>query len=298
MKNLFLFGAGASYGSIDVNPYPPPLGIDLFLRLKGFESRLWSRFPPEIENLFNSNFERGMEEIWNKYSTYTADLMQSLGKYFSRFSIGEENLYYKFINSLKEDDNIQDCLFSTLIYDCLIEGGLLKNGYKLNYFPEYSQNDNVIPILKLHGSCNFIIAQLQASNIRFSKGIVFEGGVKSIHPSHVNSYFSGNSSLPPVMSIYAKSKPLQVSPEVIKHIQQEWQQNIQKTKKIIVIGVSPNIEDHHIWDFITKTQAKLFYVGNEENFNHYTQNYRKTKENEFIKRTFEDSYTDLINIIK
>ncbi|KKM89656.1 hypothetical protein LCGC14_1246540 [marine sediment metagenome] len=33
MKNLILFGARASYGSIDVKSYSPPIGNDLFLKL-------------------------------------------------------------------------------------------------------------------------------------------------------------------------------------------------------------------------------------------------------------------------
>ena len=234
-----------SYGSIDVNPYSPPLGNDLFLKLNEFEPHLWSRFPPEIERLFNLNFERGMDEIWCKYSTYTADLMQSLGRYFSGFTVGRENLFYKLINSLKEVNKIKECLFSTINYDCLIEDASIKNGYKIDYNIEFNQNSQVLSILKLHGSCNFIIDKLDASNIRVTRGIAFEGGIKIIHPSHVYSHFSGSTSLPPIMSIYAKNKPLQVSPNIIKQIQNVWQEHSQIVERIIVIGINPNIEDRH-----------------------------------------------------
>ncbi len=297
MKNLFLFGAGASYGSNDVNPYSPPLGNDLFHKLNEFEPHHWGRFPSEIVDLFNLNFERGMGEIWDKYSTHTADLMQSLGRYFSNFTVGSENLYYRLISSLKKTGKDKECLFSTINYDCLIEDASIKNGYKIDYNPKFNQNSQAISILKLHGSCNFITAQLNASNIRFSKGIVFEGGIKPIPFPSVRSYFSGNTSLPPVMSIYARNKPLQVSPNTIKQIQNVWQDYIQTVEQIFVIGLNPNIEDSHIWDFLTKTQAKIFYIGNEVDFDQYTQNHRDSKENLFINTTFETSFMDLLKIL-
>lgn len=126
---------------------------------------------------------------------------------------------------------------------------------------------------------------------------MFEGGAKVIHSSQVNTHFLGCTSLPPVISIYARSKPLQVATHLIEKIQKVWQEKSQGAKKIFVIGANPNVKDHHIWDYITKSQAILYYVGNETAFENYTQKYRSSKNNIFINNTFIDSFNNLLGLI-
>lgn len=58
IKNVILFGAGASYGSD--NSGIPPLGNNLFSELARFNPHGWGALPSEFRKVFNNDFEQGM----------------------------------------------------------------------------------------------------------------------------------------------------------------------------------------------------------------------------------------------
>src|SRR2546426_9755459 len=57
---VFLLGAGAIFGAIDVSPYPPPLGPNLYDRLAKEFPNTWGRFAYRAEE-FRRGFEMAME---------------------------------------------------------------------------------------------------------------------------------------------------------------------------------------------------------------------------------------------
>jgi hypothetical protein len=61
MKNIILFGAGASYGSD--NSGIPPLGNNLFSELARFNPPGWGSLSIEYKNTFNDDFEQGMLKV-------------------------------------------------------------------------------------------------------------------------------------------------------------------------------------------------------------------------------------------
>ena len=211
MKNIFLLGAGASTGCKGTN-FKVPIGRELFPLLKRQFSNTWSKLPTDLETIFSDNFEAGMQVIWDKYSTNIPVLMKDLAVLFSSAAITnhEENLYCKIFQKTKKKDLTENSIFSTINYDCLLEIAAHLTGLKINYFGKL--NKDAVAIWKLHGSCNFISKGISAtSDIRFTRGVVFDAGINVIQPNQVREYCHGNNALYPAMSIYMKDKPLQIA---------------------------------------------------------------------------------------
>jgi len=267
MKNIFLFGAGASTGCGGTN-FKVPVGKNLFSLLKNQFLNTWGNLPQDLDIIFSNNFEAGMQVIWERYSTNVPLLMKDLAVLLSSATINnrEDNLYFKVFVKTKEQNLIQDTVFSTLNYDCLLEIAAHSAGLKINYFD--APNSNSATVWKLHGSCNFIAKGIKATNgVSYTRGVVFDTAIKAIQPAQVRDYCYGDNALYPVMSIYMKGKPLQIAKTVIKKLQSNWQNEIKKAKNIILVGVRPNLEDNHIWDHISSSDAKIFYCGGETDFN-------------------------------
>ena len=136
MKLAFLFGAGASYGTGGVEPETPPLGRELYDRLKGAFPETWEGMirPAEDEAFRRDDppFEQGMEMLWEANDERVQPLVTDLALYFCRFSLSSTaNAYSNLLSSL----NGKRCVagFATLNYDCLLEAALELSGSSTNY---------------------------------------------------------------------------------------------------------------------------------------------------------------------
>ena len=304
-KNIFLFGAGASHGCNGVNKLPP-LGTQLFDCLKKEFPLTWGKLPGQLNNAFNTinNFEYGMSKLWEDNTSemlpLKSNLLQDMGIYFSRFDILDPsaNLYVKLIKNVIKKEQLNKTLFSTINYECLMEIAFQKAGVGFNIF-EISEYER-IKLLKLHGSCNFALQGVYigtnayiGSNAVVGKGPAFT--IKALHPSKMSEYFVGKTSLYPVMAIYVKNKPIQLAQDIINNVVKIWQEQILAAENIFVIGVSPNMEDKHIWDFISQTEAKVFYCGGEKGFEDWESNIKR--KDSYLSETFDTAVDRILEIL-
>jgi len=297
MTKITIFtGSGASFGCGFVSPYPPPLGRDLYNELENFDPSFMSKINSIVGRDNTGNFEAKMHEIWN--AKINLVLFNSLlAVYFSQFvPNSNSNTYVRLFPLIKE--NNFDCVYSTLNYDCLAEHAAQAINWKLNY--EYQNHkEHEFNILKLHGSCNFIMSGMTGpigGMSMPSQPGVLEGPMAALWPpanmrTEIQRHPSG-----PIMAFYMKDKPTQVNSRTLKEIQSVWQKRIHETDKLIIIGINPNPEDAHIWDAIMKTAAKIGFVGSDRGF----QKLKKLK----IKKTpkhladrFENSIPEIENYI-
>lgn len=293
---VFLFGAGASFGSGQVDPCPPPLGGDLYAALKRIFPVTWGSFDSSLQSKFTNNFENGMAELIEKNSHAIAPLMQQMAIFFSRFGLtaNNSNLYKSLFKKLKSKSLIKDTIISSLNYECLCEIAASLEGITVDYFGK-SENDNA-KIWKIHGSCNFKLQGLQATRgISFTHGISFGGGIEFINPADVLKTYKGNTALYPSMCLYAKDKPLAIAPGVIKTFQEEWAEKVRTAEKLFVIGVRPIAEDKHIWQPIADSTGSLFFSGNKTEFDTWTSANRPKKVNEYLGRRWADSESNIYN---
>ena len=155
MSSVFLFGAGASFGSGNCYPEPPPLGNGekgLFRKLQergGFAASVTK----SLADLFIEDFEKGMAELHSNSERDAFALLREMSLYFIKFRPLEGNLYkelIKFIISKKHP-----AIFATTNYDLLIESSIYQLAHKPLYqlLPVWT---NTFLILKIHGSCNFL----------------------------------------------------------------------------------------------------------------------------------------------
>ncbi len=284
--NLFLFGAGASFGSGQVDPCPPPLGSDLYSALKRIYPITWGSFDSNLQSKFNTNFENGMAELIETNSHAIPPLMQQMAIFFSRFGLtnNNDNLYKNLFRNLKSKNLLKNTIISTLNYECLCEFAASLEGITVEYFGK-AENDNA-KIWKIHGSCNF---KLQGGadvtrSVSFGHRASFGGNIEFVNPVDVSTIYRSNTALYPSMCLYAKDKPLAIAPDVIKNFQNEWSEKVRIAEKIFVIGVRPIVDDKHIWQPIAASTGTLYFVGDKPEYENWISANRPNKTNEYLEK--------------
>lgn len=299
MSQLILFGAGASFGVGSVVPNPPPLGNKLFTELVRHFPHTWGAMPAEYSDLFATNFEVGMEQIWSHESMWIAQLMQDMAIYFAQFGTRnpDNSLYSRLVRHINRRRLRTTVTLSTLNYECLLDQSIWNSGVGICYsgVPEPDQ----FRLLKLHGGCNFLPYQIGASRgVRFGSGVSFEAGIRYARSAEeIKTFCRGNNVLPPAMSIFMPGKPVQISPGAIGQIQREWQMQVAKANDIAVIGVFPNSLDRHIWDPLATSAGRLHYVGGQADFEGWRQKHRPNLPTVFVGETFEASFEQIVNSV-
>jgi hypothetical protein len=138
VKIVFLFGAGASYGSVDCSPKCPPLGNCLFeeLRIKG---GIAATVDEEHRQLFK-DFEEGMARFRaTRPPAEVTAMLREMSEYFAPFTPGANNLYRRLINTLSqwqrafEERRRPRVVLATTNYDLLIECAILDSGCAVVY---------------------------------------------------------------------------------------------------------------------------------------------------------------------
>src|SRR5688572_8523817 len=150
MSTVFLFGAGASYGSEDVHPYPPPLGKDLFKALHEFGG-IARTVGPDLARLFAENFELGMSEFFRTRNPESTRFLREMAMYFARFTPGPRDLYRRLI----EIGRGKEIVLSTTNYDLLIEAAASDAGYLTSHRRPPLPPER-LSLLKIHGSIHFL----------------------------------------------------------------------------------------------------------------------------------------------
>lgn len=298
---VFLFGAGASKGAGAIIPEAPPLGNPLFFELAKSFPGSWGSLPKEVEKNFTDSalgFERGMQLIYENFGTAIPQLMREMAIYFIQFRpIPGKSLYCKLIKRLIENGLIGQTVFSTLNYDCILELSLINQHVNIDYGPiqlTNSQNMHLASVLKLHGSCNMILKDINLKGASYSIGLNFEGNIlASLDINFILDHFLNNTDLAPVMSLFMMGKPLAVAASAIRELQNSWREKILSAKNIFIIGVRPLIEDDHIWQPLSMTSAKLHYVGEQSQWEEWLHT-RKSIKQEYLGNYFNSSFNLLL----
>lgn len=282
-KHVILLGAGASFGSDGRHLYEagklPPLGKDLFEKLHT-DSRLktWSQLPEKIKELFVSKkFEDAMDYLdstdgWAQES-FQRDL--DLFRYFYSFSPQPSNLYWKLARlvSRKLKDKSWSGAIVTLDYDRLLEESLMRNSvftvvkgvtfYDDNLPP---LNDNqLLEVCYPHGACQFFLGQNWFQGLG---NIVFGPEAKALQQAGVNHILK-KQNIPiacdqkqiPMICRYQSNKRPSLKNYFIDLQQERSGEILQHADTITIVGVFCSYDtDHHIWDSLAKSAAKIHYL--------------------------------------
>jgi hypothetical protein len=292
---LFFFGAGASFGAGSTLPEQPPLGVGLYSALGDLYPSSWGSLPVDIKSAFaGGNFESGMALLYERHGSAIPQLMRELAIYFIQFRpFAKSTLYCRLIQHLKESAAIERVAFSTLNYECVLEFSLIEHGLAINYF--HDTIDDRVPVWKLHGSCNFFALGLQAgTGVTYGTGVTWNEGLQAhLDSNRVIEHCLVETVLAPVMSLYMKGKPFNVSPSVISGVQETWAASVASAAAVICIGVRPWPEDCHIWEPLASTPAVLLFVGGKSEFDAWAAAHRSNP-SEHIANRFDSGFHPLL----
>lgn len=296
MSTLFLFGAGASFGTSHVIPGSPPLSNCLYEELARDFSN-WYGLPEIIKSELSDNFEQGMGNVWMNRQTDVAQLMRDMACFFAKYNLdkSQNDLYSKLLINIKKKDILNRCIFSSLNYDMLLEQATTLLGHPFSYDPKASRDPETVSILKLHGSCNFR-SEMNATGITFS-GVSFDSGVKILTSTKEVLEYCVSTSLYPGMSIFTEGKPTQIAPSVVSEIRRTWQNHVMEAEKALIIGVHPNGDDKHIWDSLEKAPGKIYYIGGEKPFKAWASKRRSSGSFQYLGSEFKAAFDDLIKVL-
>ena len=259
MVALVLLGAGASYGSNDVSPHPPPVGRELFNELDKLGG-VAASLPEDIKNIFkDKGFEAGMSAYAERTGEVTRFQLE-LGRYLSQFKAGPHNTYVNMLNLL----GASRVVYSSLNYDLLLEDACNFAGIDGVSYSQEMPSSRYIKLFKPHGSCNFW-PNLGAGQIRGSLfvncSVDVQATVQVLDPVAARERFGNEDSISPAISMYAEGKAVKVCPDFVNLQQQMWVDVANKAKKIFVIGVKIHREDEHIWGTLINTKSNVYYVA-------------------------------------
>jgi len=268
----FLMGAGASFASADTTPFRVPLGKDLFDSLeRTIGGYYFQNMEEKIKIVFRDDFEKGMEILFQ--NNVDATWMQiALSKYFLQFVAGEQNVYLRLLDMLINRDVVYS--FSTTNYELLIEQCLNQKELVPYYGIGIRQNSyNLISLLKIHGSPNFI-PDANVDNF-LMQGCVFPAKktiasypVKAVMPQEALDFAYKNNGLAASMAMYAMGKDVLHAPSVVELQQELWRLKLKhQCKFIVIIGLRIIERDEHIWSFLAiQVNIPILYVGDEVEF--------------------------------
>lgn len=288
---MFLFGAGASHGSIDCYPSCPPLGCQLFDELRK-AGGIAASINGKLADMFRQDFEEGMDEFFKQSARDIDTFLRDMAKYFAQFVPGPRNVYSRLISALREDG--REAVFSTISYDLLIEIAANQIGLLLTY-AEGPLLPNNLRIFKIHGSCNFLpkVESWQLTGVKFmassQTGCLVESEVRIASPREVIEFCENRDSLAPAMAIYAPSKWTPFCANFVSQQRDWWQAEVERAELIFVIGAGVHERDSHIWEPLARSDGCLVYVDpNPEGFYRWARDHNRRRV-DVIAKTFADA---------
>ncbi len=270
MKQLFLFGAGASSGSGPCHPEAPPVGAKLVRPLLPF-LRVRTLINTDLLRLFESNFELGMHEFWIRHPGEMQHFIRDMAFYFSRFSPEPGNHYIELIRSIKSKHH--NVLLSTLNYEMLIEAAITICESTVAYEGHGNRSNGGFTLLKLHGSCNFLpdlgdgkvsgfSLIVQPPDPSFRSMALAARSRPEGNMNKVRKFLQEEDVLAPEMAVYHKDKTILFGDyRNGERWQAEWRAFLAEADQLFVIGTSLVEHDTHIWDAVKGFRGTVCWVS-------------------------------------
>lgn len=295
MTTVLFFGSGASRGSLDCTPEAPPVGPALFTELRK-RGGVFATISEDMAAAFNRRFEEGMARFIEERPMDRPAFLREMALYFLQFRPGPRNLYREVIRRAKASR--RRTVYSTINYDILIELSAESLGFGWSIVVP-REHPMAIPVLKLHGSCNFM-PDLKGLILRGTKvgssTSVYEGDIVAMLPQNAEQFLRTEDVMGPVLAMYEERKRVVYAPAKIQEIQAIWKRELAEARRIYVIGVAVNLSDTHIWGPLAQTQASVGYVGLESDVAVFEDWAAKNREgpSEIVSLGFENAVSSLL----
>jgi hypothetical protein len=308
LNTLFLFGAGASYGSVDCYPYLPPLGKCLYAELctRGGWASVVEREMPEIAQQFKNDFEVGMDLLFSSHQNLVCSFLRQMALYFTEFEPGLNNSYTTLIESLIKAN--VTTTFATTNYELLIEMAASKLKIATRY-DNFTRDSRVMNLLKLHGSINFLpdlgnnFFQNISVQVANTKGEILSAPIKIINSrpeikAFIQHEERENTPFLPAIAMFAPSKWTPICGDFIRKQQEYWRIEVTRSSPIFIIGCGVHDRDTHIWEPLAKSLGLLTYIDpNPKDFENWVKNNSRSN-TKVIPSYFSTAIPQIIQTIK
>lgn len=257
MPTVFLFGAGASYGSDNLDR--PPLGADLFCALAAFNPPGWGTITGDLAAAFQRDFEAAFATV--QPHVY-GPLLRVMGGYFLQFTPRPTNLYLQLAQRIRTAGAWSTALCS-LNYERLLELSLSTTGIRPAVGGPSNQASQVELCLP-HGCCHLFCDSVRAVSgmVSFAGAQVQTNGPITVvsDPAQHRARIEQDA-MPPVMSYFEPSKRTTSGASFIEAQRVRLGDLTRGASTLIIVGVKVRDHDHHIWDPIAATDARVIYCG-------------------------------------
>jgi len=271
MPALILVGAGASFGSGDVQPCCPPLGNGpdgLFAQLEAAGGQAAS-LPTDLRTLFRTDFEKGMAQFYEFADGDIMRFQREMAAYLAAFSPGKKNAYVRLIRTIGP----RRAIYASLNYDLLFELAAASLG--LNTFYGTDPVARGVRLLKLHGSSNFWpdipVGMIRNSTIKRSGRADIQAPIKPLNQEDTLYRCRVEDSIAPAIAIYAEGKAVKICPDYVERQQALWKAAVGSASRIFVVGVRVHNADVHVWGELAIARAPVTYFGLEWDKQPYEQ---------------------------
>jgi len=297
-KILFLFGAGASYGSHEDKAIVPPLGAGLFKALKDFDPYRWGALDDSLNIIFEQDFEQGMRAVFEREQELSKKipLQQVLGAFFFfKFPIKQDNLYLKLISRIQKSNWRGQV--ATLNYDTLLQQAITAHGLIYTYGGYNPVPYGNIQLCFPHGSCNFFAGNvfIFARKITMGEGAKIDSGI-SLVEDKVQYYEKMREACAPCMSYFIENKSTNFGSSFIEQEKERYKELVSNAEKIIIVGAALREYDTHIWEPLKNTKANIIYCSGAKDgqiFKDWCNKYRQAGQNKALMGFFKEEFEEI-----
>jgi hypothetical protein len=273
MPTVFLFGAGASYGSDGVGR--PPLGADLFAALATFNPLGWGTITGDLAASFQRDFEAAFATV--QPHAY-GPLLRVMGGYFFHFTSRPTNLYFALAQRIARVSAWSSISMCSLNYERLLELSLSAAGIRPTVGGPSNQASQIELCLP-HGCCHLFCDGVRATGmVSFTGAQVQTNSPITIvsDPAQHRARIEQDA-MPPVMSYFEPSKRTTSGASFIEAQRARWGKLAGAATTLVIVGVKIRDHDHHIWDPVATTNARVIYCAGPTAALEYEQWVRRTR---------------------
>jgi hypothetical protein len=194
--------------------------------------------------------------------THTVPLLRVMGGYFFQFTPRPTNLYVALAQRIRAVSAWSIALCS-LNYERLLELSLSAAGIQPAVGGPSRQASQVELCLP-HGCCHLFCDSVRAISgmVSFAGAQVQTNGPITVvsNPAHHRARIEQDA-MPPVMSYFEPSKRTTSGVSFIEAQRALWEELAKGTTTLIIVGVKVRDHDHHIWDPVASTVARVIYCA-------------------------------------
>lgn len=296
-ETVFLFGAGASYGS-DTHG-TPPLEAGLFEELRRFNPDAWGSISGDLAERFRADFEEGMKLV-SHHSL--APLQRAMAAYFFSFLPRPSSLYVELARRIAHSTAWSGAA-CTLNYERLLEISLSSMEIR-PFVGAAPPGGSVLELCLPHGCCHLFCDAVRGSAgaVSFDAfGVQTNGPISVIvDPQQHRARVLGDA-FPPVMSYFEPSKRTTSGRSFIESQRARWGELAAGANSIVIVGVRVRPCDIHIWSPIANCNARVVYCGGPDGASEYSSwasAARPRRSDQILNGYFRDEFTTICSLAR